>query len=79
MMMLLLFICIPFLSICLTGSPFPTLSIYVQNNVRDYLEAEYGMKHRNADLLASFATPMVAQIFSTPFHILSLDIFSRPE
>jgi hypothetical protein len=56
-----------------------TASFVLKNNVRDYLESEYQMKHRNADLLASFATPMVAQIFSTPFHILSLDIFSRPE
>ena len=56
-----------------------TASFVLKNDVRDWLEAEHGMKHRNADLLASFATPMAAQIFSTPFHIMSLDIFSRPE
>lgn len=37
------------------------------------------MTHRNADLAASFAVPMLAQLFSTPLHILSLDLYSRPE
>jgi hypothetical protein len=37
----------------------------------------HGIRPRNADLAASFAVPMLAQIPSTPLHILSLDLYSR--
>ena len=38
---------------------------------------EHDVRPRNADLAASFAVPMLAQIPSTPLHILSLDLYSR--
>jgi hypothetical protein len=50
-----------------------------QNTIKERLEAEHGLSHNNADLAASFAVPMIAQLASTPLHILSLDIYSHPE
>jgi len=52
---------------------------YAQNTIKERLEAEHGLSHNNADLAASFAVPMIAQLASTPLHILSLDIYSHPE
>ena len=37
------------------------------------------MDRSNADLAASFAVPMIAQLFSAPLHILSLDLYSHPK
>lgn len=42
------------------------------------LQDKHGLSHRHADLAASFAVPMAAQLLSTPLHILSLDLYSRP-
>ena len=55
-----------------------TSSFVVKNVACQHLEQHYGMRHRDADLAASFAVPMAAQLLSTPFHILSLDVYSRP-
>ncbi|TFJ84575.1 hypothetical protein NSK_004040 [Nannochloropsis salina CCMP1776] len=56
-----------------------TSSFVLKNTIKERLEAEHGLSHNNADLAASFAVPMIAQLASTPLHILSLDIYSHPE
>ena len=56
-----------------------TSSFVIKPHVRTYLEKEWKLSHNNADLAASFAVPMIAQIFSTPIHIYSLDIYHRPQ
>ena len=53
-------------------------SFVLKNIARDHLVSDYGMAKKHADLAASFAVPMAAQLFSTPVHILSLDFFNRP-
>ena len=51
-------------------------SFILKKDVITYLE-KY-MTHNIADLVASFAVPMAAQIVSTPIHIYAIDIFQRP-
>jgi hypothetical protein len=47
-----------------------TSSFVIKNTVKDKLEAEHGYSKNSADLIASFSVPMIAQLFSTPLHIL---------
>lgn len=51
-------------------------SFILKKDAITYLE-KY-MSHNIADLVASFAVPMAAQVISTPIHILSIDLFQRP-
>jgi hypothetical protein len=53
-------------------------SFNLKHQFRRYLQAEYDMPHVQAELAASFATPMFAQLFSTPLHIMAMDIFDNP-
>lgn len=46
---------------------------YLQENVSTFFPTK-----RSAELFSSFLVPMVAQLFSTPLHILALDLGSRP-
>jgi len=48
-----------------------------QNTVRDHLVDDYDLQSSTADLIASFAVPMLAQIPSAPLHILSMDLYLR--
>jgi len=48
-----------------------------QNTVRDHLVDDYDLQSTTADLIASFAVPMLAQIPSAPLHILSMDLYLR--
>ena len=52
-------------------------SFILKKDVISYLE-KY-MSHNVADLTASFAVPMAAQVISTPIHIYSIDLFQRPQ
>ena len=36
------------------------------------------MPHNTADFIASLCLPMIAQVFSTPIHILAIDLYQRP-
>lgn len=55
-----------------------TSSFVLKNSVKDHLQETYDMDHKRADLAASFSVPMFAQLFSTPLHILSLDLYTHP-
>lgn len=52
-------------------------SFIVKKDAIQYLEKR-GWSHNLADLTASFLVPMSAQLFSTPIHIWSFDIYQRP-
>lgn len=54
-----------------------TSSFVFKNMVQEKLEKEYGLKHRDADLAASFAVPVAAQFICTPLHILAFDLYGR--
>jgi hypothetical protein len=54
-----------------------TSSFVFKVQLQEHLE-EQGMAHRDADLAASFAVPIAAQLFSTPLHILAMDLPKRP-
>jgi len=53
-------------------------SFNLKHQARHKLQDEYGYTHNQAELIASFGVPMIAQLFSTPAHILALDIFDNP-
>jgi len=53
-------------------------SFNLKHKARHVLQDEYGYSHNQAELIASFGVPMFAQLFSTPAHILALDIFDNP-
>ena len=44
----------------------------------NYMEKSLSMEHKKADFLASLFVPVIAQTISTPIHILSLDLYCRP-
>jgi len=48
-----------------------------QNTVRDHLVEDLSFRPRYADIAASFAVPMLAQIPFTPLHILAMDLYVR--
>lgn len=50
----------------------------VKDKVRDWMVDEKKIDTRIANVTAAFGVPMFAQIFSTPFHVLALDMFERP-
>jgi hypothetical protein len=50
----------------------------IKQDVVSYLQHSWKIPHNTADLFASLFVPMTAQIFSTPIHIYSLDIYQRP-
>lgn len=54
-----------------------TSSFIFKAQLQEHLE-EQGMAHRDADLVASFAVPVSAQLLSTPLHILAMDLSKRP-
>lgn len=39
---------------------------------------QHYMPHNTADLIASMCVPMLAQLISTPIHIMAIDIYQRP-
>jgi uncharacterized membrane protein YhhN len=53
-------------------------SFVLKNDARDLLERRHGLRHETAKVLASFAVPMLAQVFSTPLHIAALDVYEKP-
>ncbi|GAB5033752.1 Hypothetical protein NocV09_01500670 [Nannochloropsis oceanica] len=56
-----------------------TSTFVLKNTVRDHLVEDYNLRSSTADLMASFAVPMLAQIPSSPLHILSMDLYLRKE
>ena len=54
-----------------------TSSFVLKHDVTRFLE-KWGLSHHQADLFSSFSVPMAAQLISTPLHILSLDLYDRP-
>ncbi len=46
---------------------------------RDYLVDEHEFSEGVADLTASFAVPMAAQLPATPLHILAMDLYARQQ
>lgn len=42
------------------------------------LHNEYNLSYNLADFLMSFTVPLIAQFFSTPIHILALDLYQKP-
>lgn len=55
-----------------------TSSFVFKQQLQDHLERTHGMAHRDADLAASFAVPIAAQLLSTPLHIWAMDLPNRP-
>lgn len=53
-------------------------SFALKEQLQAHLESAHGMKHRNADLAASFAVPIAAQFLSSPLHIWAMDLPNRP-
>lgn len=53
-------------------------SFNIKHKARHVLQDDYGFSHTNAELIASFGVPMFAQFFSTPLHILAMDIYDNP-
>lgn len=53
-------------------------SFNLKHKVRHYLQDEQGFGHNEAEIISSFAVPMAAQFFTTPLHILAIDIFNNP-
>lgn len=43
-----------------------------------YLHHEHSVPYHTADFVSSLTIPAMAQIFSTPAHILALDLYQRP-
>ncbi len=44
-----------------------------------YLHHDYKISYHLADFVSSFSLPILAQFFSTPLHILSMDYYQRPQ
>jgi hypothetical protein len=55
-----------------------TSSFVLKNDFKTYLEEQCGLSRTNADVAASFIVPMTAQVFSSPLHIVALDLYQRP-
>ena len=56
-----------------------TSSFVIKKDVIKYLDQRLPwIPHNTNDLIASFLIPAMAQFLSTPIHILSLDLYSRP-
>lgn len=50
----------------------------VKKDLVRLLHQEYDMSYNVADLVSSFTIPIITQLFSTPLHILALDVYRRP-
>lgn len=56
-----------------------TSSFVIKKDVIQYLDRQFpAIPHNTNDLIASFLIPAAFQLLSTPIHILSLDLYSRP-
>lgn len=55
-----------------------TSSFVFKQSLQEHLERAHEMPHRHADLAASFAVPLAAQLLSTPLHIVAMDLPKRP-
>ncbi|EWM23584.1 hypothetical protein Naga_100266g4 [Nannochloropsis gaditana] len=56
-----------------------TSTFVLKNTVRDHLVEDLSFRPRYADIAASFAVPMLAQIPFTPLHILAMDLYVRKD
>lgn len=50
----------------------------VKKDLVRVLHHDYNISYNIADFISSFTIPIIAQIFSTPIHILALDIYQKP-
>lgn len=50
----------------------------VKKDLVQHLHHSHGITYPVADFVSSFTLPIVAQLFSTPLHILSMDYYQRP-
>lgn len=50
----------------------------VKKDLVHLLHHDYGVGYTTADFVSSFTIPVLAQLVSTPIHILSLDYYQRP-
>lgn len=53
-------------------------SFTLPGTVAAVLQSRYGMSADYAYMLAQVTTPLAAQIFSTPLHLLGMDVYNRP-
>lgn len=53
-------------------------SFTLPTKIAHYLERNYGWDLHLADTCAQLTVPLVAQIFSTPLHLLGMDLYNRP-
>lgn len=53
-------------------------SFILKTDFANHIEKKFNIPHNMADLIASFTLPITAQIFSTPLHILSIDLYQNP-
>ena len=51
----------------------------VKKDLVQYLHHDHHISYPVADFVSSFSLPIVAQLFSSPIHILSMDYYQRPE
>lgn len=50
----------------------------VKKDMVKYLHTEYRLSYSVADFISSFTLPMMAQLTSTPLHIIAMDYYQRP-
>jgi len=50
-----------------------------KQDLNNYLENKYQISHNKADFISSMTLPIIAQCFSTPIHILSIDYLQKPQ
>jgi hypothetical protein len=50
----------------------------VKKDLVHYLHHDQHIAYPAADFISSFSLPIVAQLLSTPLHILSMDYYQRP-
>lgn len=50
----------------------------IKKDAVHHLHHEYHVSYPLADFVSSFTLPILAQLFSTPLHILSMDYYQRP-
>ena len=51
----------------------------LKKDLVQYLHHDYCVSYPLADFVSSFSLPILAQLFSTPLHILSMDYYQRPQ
>ena len=71
----------PLKSYCLFAlrDSFTIGSVFIlKKDLVQLLHNKYGISYNLSDFLMSFTVPLLAQLFSTPLHILALDLYQKP-